>query len=80
VFTVYASSSQLKHEISNPINEGEAEASVESGINTDTSSIDELKRAFEFIEVSSPGITDQLLSRIAAYLQHRYSKRLCDQV
>ena len=38
----------------------------------DTSSIDELKRAFEFVEVSSPGITDQLLSRIAAYLQHRY--------
>ena len=38
----------------------------------DTSSIDELKRAFEFVEVSSPGITDQLLSRIAVYLQHRY--------
>ena len=39
----------------------------------DTSAIDELKRAFELVEVSSPGITDHLLSRIAAYLQHRYA-------
>lgn len=50
----------------------QTEMESESTMDTDTSSIDELKRAFEFVEVSSPGITDQLLSRISAYLQHRY--------
>ena len=37
----------------------------------DTGAIDELKRAFELVEVSSPGISDQLLSRIFIHLQHR---------
>ena len=66
------SSQQLKREISNPVaNQDEAEVSSGGQQDMDTSSIDELKRAFEFIEVSSPGITDQLLRRISAYLQHR---------
>lgn len=64
---------QLKREISNPVaNQEEAEVSSGGQHDLDTSSIDELKRAFEFVEVSSPGITDQLLSRITAYLQHRW--------
>lgn len=63
---------QLKYEVSNPVaGHSESEASAER-TTTDTTTIDELKRAFEFVEVSSPGITDQLLSRIAAYLQHRW--------
>ena len=37
----------------------------------DLTTIDELKRAFELVEVSSPGIGDQLLSRIFVRLQHR---------
>ncbi len=39
---------------------------------TDMTTIDELKRAFELVEVSSPGISDQLLTRIYVHLQHRY--------
>ena len=39
----------------------------------DTTTIDELKRAFELVEVSSPGISDHLLTRIYVYLQHRCS-------
>lgn len=38
----------------------------------DTTCIDELKRAFELVEVSSPGVSDQLLTRIYVHLQHRY--------
>ena len=38
----------------------------------DTTCIDELKKAFELVEVSSPGISDQLLTRIYVHLQHRY--------
>ena len=52
-------------------NIGEGEVTSEGHVGVNTSSIDELKRAFEFVEVSSPGVTDQLLGRIAAYLQHR---------
>lgn len=33
--------------------------------------IDELKRAFELVEVSSPGVSDQLISRILVHLQSR---------
>ena len=36
-----------------------------------TDTIDELKRAFELVEVSSPGIGEQLMSRIFVRLQHR---------
>lgn len=35
-----------------------------------TNTIDELKRAFELVEVSSPGIGEQLMSRIFVRLQH----------
>jgi len=41
----------------------------------DTSAIEELKRAFELVEVSSPGISDQLLRRIFTHLQHRLENR-----
>lgn len=41
----------------------------------DTSAIEELKRAFELVEVSSPGISDQLLRRIFTHLQHRLGNR-----
>ena len=34
-------------------------------------SISELKRAFELVEVTSPGISDQLISRILVHLQRR---------
>ena len=34
--------------------------------------IEELKRAFEFVEVSNPGISGQLVQCIVAQLQKRY--------
>ena len=37
----------------------------------ETEVIDELKRAFELVEVSSPGIAEQLMTRIFVRLQHR---------
>lgn len=37
-----------------------------------TDTINELKRAFELVEVSSPGIAEQLMSRIFVRLQHRW--------
>ena len=36
--------------------------------------IDELKRAFELVEVSSPGVSDQLINRIFVHLQSRWEQ------
>ena len=58
---------QLKVDIAKRNASGEAAASTSSG----TETIDELKRAFELVEVSSPGIAEQLISRIFVRLQHR---------
>lgn len=58
---------QLKMEIArgNALGDGGTQQTVE------TETIDELKRAFELVEVSSPGIGEQLISRIFVRLQHR---------
>lgn len=58
---------QLKVEISRRNASGEGGAQQAVGVET----IDELKRAFELVEVSSPGIGEQLISRIFVRLQHR---------
>ena len=68
VVTVIICCLQLKVEIGKRSGSGEAAVgSTTSG----TETIDELKRAFELVEVSSPGIAEQLISRIFVRLQHR---------
>ena len=39
---------------------------------SDMATIDELKLAFKAVEVSNPGISDQLLKCISAHLHHGY--------
>jgi hypothetical protein len=59
---------QLKLEIAKRGDSSKNEVAV---LPPGTDTIDELKRAFELIEVSSPGIAEQLMSRIFVRLQHR---------
>lgn len=38
-----------------------------------TQAVDELKRAFELVEASSPGLSDLILQKIVVHLQQRYN-------
>lgn len=66
----YISHSQFKNGLLSSVPSGDSPPATSP---PDITCIDELKRAFELVEVSSPGISDQLLTRIYVHLQHRYN-------
>ncbi len=62
---------QLKVDVDGRVVSWGAGSSRSSGLPPDPTSVEELMRAFELVEVSSPGITDLFLRRIFVHLEHR---------
>lgn len=61
------------HPVLERLKSSKVAAATENGETVDTGALEELKRAFELVEVSSPGFSDQLLKRVYVHLQHSAS-------